>query len=151
MLSPELKNTLESGLSVVVGTCDAALMPECTRSWGIRVLPAEQSVTIFLSHSFSAKTFENLRARQRIAISCTEPETHWAVQLKGQCRAIRSLTDEEDVFWREWRERFKRAIGAVGCRTDSFEELDSCTMSAVDVSVSDVFSQSPGPNAGQRI
>jgi hypothetical protein len=52
---------LQTGVSVVVGTRDARLMPECTRAWGIRVGKNRRTVTIFLTETISQKTLENLR------------------------------------------------------------------------------------------
>src|SRR4030095_10731122 len=83
MIPRSIVDLLETGVSVMVGTRDASLMPECTRAWGIRVGAKGGTVTIFLSKTIAGKTIANLRDNGKIAITCTRPTDHITCQLKG--------------------------------------------------------------------
>lgn len=151
MIPQELVDFLSSGISAVIGTRDASLMPECTRAWGVRVEPDREFVTLFITESISLKTLENLRDNGQIAISCSGPANHQACQLKGVYQRARSTTPEDEAFWRNWLEKFKATIATVGAPTEVFGILHSEPVVAIEVRITDAFSQTPGPQAGARI
>src|SRR5689334_7646237 len=102
MIPDHVVDLLQTGVSIVVGTRDAALVPECTRAWGIRVNKDGRSITIFLTETISRKTLQNLRDNGQVAISCARPTDHIACQLKGRLRAIRPAGARD----REYRDRW---------------------------------------------
>ena len=67
MIPDSIVALLQTGVSVMVGTRDASLMPECTRAWGIHIAAEGRTVTIFLSKAIAGKTIENLRENGKIA------------------------------------------------------------------------------------
>ncbi len=84
MIPDSIVHLLQTGVSVMVGTRDASLIPECTRAWGIHVATGRDTVTIFLSETIAGKTIDNLRGNSKIAVTCTRPTDHMTCQLKGQ-------------------------------------------------------------------
>ncbi len=81
----ELKAFLESGVSVVVGTRDANLVPEITRAWGLLVSKDWKSITLCVPLATSQKTFDNLTGNGQMTVCCSLPTSYKTVQLKGQC------------------------------------------------------------------
>ena len=150
MIPPQIVDLLETGVSVVVGTRDAALTPECTRAWGIRVKD-RTSVTIFLTEAVSRKTLQNLKENEQIAISCTRPTDHMACQLKGRLRAIRPASDGDRNSTQHWHREFIAELVAIGVPAELCEAWITEPALAVDVDVTDVFQQTPGPGAGEKI
>lgn len=55
MIPPEMVELLQTGVSVVVGTRDAGLMPECTRAWDIVIGRDRASATIAAAAHRSAQ------------------------------------------------------------------------------------------------
>lgn len=110
MIPPEVSALLRTGVSVVVGTRDASLMPECTRAWGNLAHEDGTSVTIFLTETISRKTIQNLHENGHIAISCARPTDHQACQLKGRLRGIRQA-DAQDRGLPALAKRFLRRVG----------------------------------------
>jgi hypothetical protein len=151
MIPPEVSDLLQTGVSVVVGTRDASLIPECTRAWGILVHEDRTSVTIFLTDTISRKTIQNLRENGQIAISCARPTDHQACQLKGRLRTIRPTEASERDGRRRWRDDFLGELVAVGIPAALFEALITEPALAVDIEVTDVFHQTPGPGAGEKL
>jgi hypothetical protein len=151
MIPPQMIDLLETGVSVVVGTRDAALTPECTRAWGIRVGKDRASVTIFLTEAVSRKTLQNLKENEQVAISCTRPTDHMACQLKGRLRAIRPAAPRDREHKQHWHREFTAELVAIGVPAELCEAWITEPALAVDVDVTDVFQQTPGPGAGEKI
>ncbi len=151
MIPPAMIELLQTGVSVVVGTRDATLMPECTRAWGIRVGPDRTSVTIFLTDTVSGQTLRNLRANGLVAISCTRPTDHVACQLKGRVQTIRPATRRESQQSQAWQQEFVEELRAIGVPPSLGQALIIEPALAVDVQVTVVFQQTPGPGTGEKI
>jgi hypothetical protein len=151
MIPQSIVALLETGVSVMVGTRDASLMPECTRAWGIRVGAKRGTVTIFLSKTIAGKTIENLRENGKIAITCTRPTDHITCQLKGEVRNIKPVTRADRDVSRKWHSEFMAELKAIGVPPALSEAWITEPALAVEISVTDVFDQTPGPGAGGKI
>lgn len=151
MLTPAIVELLQTGVSVVVGTRDAGLTPECTRAWGITVRPDRRSVTIYLTEACSRQTLRNLKDNGRIAVSCTRPTDHVACQLKGLVRTVRPATSREGKLSRSWHREFVAELVAIGVPSELGEAWITEPALAVEIDVTDVFHQTPGPGTGERL
>ncbi len=151
MIPPAMFELLQTGVSVVVGTRDATLMPECTRAWGIRVGKDRSSVTIFLTETISKKTLQNLRENGQIAISCTRPTDHVACQLKGRLRTIRQTAQRDREHSRNWHREFVGELVAIGVPAQLCESWITEPALAVEIEVTDAFHQTPGPGTGEKV
>ena len=151
MIPPAMVQLLETGVSVVVGTRDAALMPECTRAWGIVVGRDRASVTIFLTETISKKTLQNLKENGLVAVSCTRPTDHVACQLKGRLRAVRPAGPADRTRSRAWHREFGAELVAIGVPAELCEAWITEPALAVDIDVTDVFLQTPGPGTGEKV
>ena len=149
MIPSQLVDLLQTGVSVIVGTRDSSLMPESTRAWGIVVGESRASVTIFLTEAISKKTLRNLRDNGLIAISCTRPTDHVACQLKGRLRAIAPATQSEREQSRRWHREFTQELVAIGVPAVLCEAWVTEPALAVEIDVTEVFHQTPGPGAGE--
>jgi hypothetical protein len=151
IIPPDIVELLKTGVSVVVGTRNAGLMPECTRAWGILVGKTGSIVTIFLTEAISEQTLRNLKDNGRIAVSCTRPTDHVACQLKGYVRKIRPATQREQQQSRQWHREFLDELTAIGVPRSIGEAWITEPALAVDIDVTDVFHQTPGPGTGEKI
>jgi hypothetical protein len=142
---------LQTGVSVMVGTRDESLRPECTRAWGIHVAADRISLTLFLAETFAGKTFDNLRDNGMIAVTCTRPTDHITCQVKGRVRSIKPVTLAQRELSQRWHRDFMAELMAVGVSSTLTEGWIVEPSVCVEVAVTDVFDQSPGPGAGKRI
>lgn len=150
MITPEIYDLLQTGVSVIVGTRDEAFMPECTRAWGLRVAEGHTQVTIFLTETVSRQTLANLRSNGLVAISCTRPTDHVTCQLKGRLRKIRPADHRDQETSARWHKDFAGELLAVGVHPHLCEAWITEPALAVDIDVTDVFVQTPGPGAGEK-
>lgn len=151
MIPDSIVHLLETGVSVMVGTRNISLMPECTRAWGIQVAPDRHAVTIFLSETFAGKTINNLRANGMIAVTCTRPTDHITCQLKGRVTAITPMTQTGRDHCRQWHHDFMAELKAIGVPPELPEAWIVEPTVAVEFAVSEVFDQTPGPGAGRKM
>ena len=151
MIPSNIVELLRTGVSVVVGTRDAALMPECTRAWGIRVGKDRVSVTIYLTESISRRTLKNVNDNGLIAISCTRPTDHVACQLKGRVRNIRQATKRDTEQSRAWHLEFLEELVAIGVPRSVGEAWITEPALALEVDVTEIFHQTPGPGTGEKL
>jgi hypothetical protein len=151
MIPPQLFDLLQTGVSIVVGTRDSSLMPESTRAWGIHVAKDRASVTIFLTEAISHKTLQNLQDNGLVAISCTRPTDHVACQLKGRLRTIRQAGKADREHSTSWHRDFVQELVAIGVPPGTCEAWITGPAVAVEVDVTDVFYQTPGPGAGEKV
>jgi hypothetical protein len=151
MIPSSIEELLQTGVSVVVGSRDAALMPECTRAWGIVVGKDRASITIYLTEAISQQTLRNLRANGHIAVSCTRPTDHVACQLKGRVRKIRPATKRDMQYSQAWHREFTGELVAIGVPPSLGEAWITEPALAVDIDITDVFHQTPGPGTGEKL
>lgn len=151
MIPSGIAELLQTGVSVVVGTRDAALMPECTRAWGISIGQDRASITIYLTEAISQQTLRNLKANGQIAVSCTRPTDHVACQLKGRVRTIRPTTKRDSDLSRAWQREFVEELVAIGVPPSLGEAWITEPALAVEIDVTDVFHQTPGPGTGEKL
>ena len=151
MIPQPVFDLLQTGVSVIVGTRDFNLVPEATRAWGIHVKKDRRSFTIFLTEVVSRKTIENLNENGLIAISCTRPTDHMACQLKGRLRTIRPANQHDREISTSWQREFVEELVALGVPAELGEAWITAPALAVDIEVTDVFHQTPGPGAGEKV
>jgi hypothetical protein len=151
MIPQSIVDLLGTGVSVMVGTRDASLVPECTRAWGIRVGGTRESVTIFLSKRIAGKTIDNLRDNGQIAVTCTRPTDHITCQLKGHVGGMQTVTSSDREVSRRWHLEFMAELRAIGVPSALCEAWNTEPDLAVEIAVAEVFDQTPGPGAGKKI
>jgi predicted pyridoxine 5'-phosphate oxidase superfamily flavin-nucleotide-binding protein len=151
MIPDSIVQLLQTGVSVMVGTRDASLMPECTRAWGIHVAADRGSVTILLATTFAGKTLGNLHENGMVAVTCTRPTDHITCQLKGLVRSIKPVTSVERELSKRWHRDFSAELRAIGISSTLSEGWIVEPAVAVDITVTEVFDQTPGPGAGSKV
>lgn len=152
MISDFAMGVLQSGASIVTATSDERSVPDAGRSFGIRVHPDRESVTIYFVNEASRRTLDNLRRNGRVAITLARPTDNESIQLKGSALAIREeLAQGELELQRTWLAMFAEEAVAVGASPIAMNQIQIGRTTAVDVKVESLYLQTPGPNAGERL
>ncbi len=156
-ISAELKAFLESGVSVLVGTRDADLVPEITRAWGLVVSRDRKSLSLCVPLATSRKTLDNLAGNGQITVCCSLPTSYQTVQLKGQCTGTTDPRREDLTAVEKHRKTFARMNARIGFprqRTEVFwrRELETAPVLVKLCLVPEqIFDQTPGPDAGSPL
>jgi hypothetical protein len=153
----ELKAFLESGVSVVVGTRDADLVPEITRAWGLLVSKDRKSITLCVPLATSQKAFDNLAGNGQMTVCCSLPTSYKTVQLKGQCVKTADPSRADLAAVERHRKAFGRLNKRIGIphqRSETFwkRELEtSPVLMKLRFVPEQIFDQTPGPDAGSHL
>lgn len=151
MISAELTEFIESGLSMLVGTRDARLVPECVRPVGVRVEKGGREVTVFLAAATSATSIANLADNGRIAMCVSRPVDHRTVQLKGRLVSSALATESDRAAVERHRKGFAATLAYVGVPPRLTLRMSHWPSYAVRFRVESLFDQTPGPGAGAEI
>ncbi len=151
VILPELVGFCEGGVSLLLGTRDASNRPACARLVGARVWPERDRVTVLVPEVPGARVLANLRDNGLIAITCSRPTDHVTCQLKGTVTHIRPATPEDYDRQGQWRRAFLGELIAVGVPAEQADAIIMQPAVAVEMQVTGVFAQTPGPGAGERV
>ena len=150
MESVDLHEFLTRGLTVLVATRDAGLMPLCS-SGSALVVPSAGRAVVFVPEYDSARTLENLRDNGCIAVVLEQPTTHRGIQLKGRVLEIRPATDAEHTGVMTFMQRAGAEYLSIGIAPSVLERVVFMPCIAIEFEYTDVFEQTPGPGAGKAV
>ena len=150
LLSDEIVELMGSGVDVYVATRDAQMMPESMLAMGLEPHGDRAGVTVYLPANLAQATLKNLEANAAIAVTLSRASDHRTLQLKGKCQRVRPSTDADREKQLVFRAALTEQLAFVGVPRSATRRLVWWPSIAVEVEVSDVFVQTPGPRAGER-
>jgi hypothetical protein len=136
---------------MLVGTCSAALTPECVRAVGVRVWPGACQLTVLLPKVTAAVSIANLRENARLALTLAEIPTHRTVQIKGRVLAIRDGDEDDRALANHYRAMLVDEYAHIGQTAANTSRLSVWPCHAIDLDIEVVFAQTPGPHAGEKM
>jgi hypothetical protein len=148
VLNKELTEFFQSGVSVLIGTRDARLLPDHARALGLRVEPGGAELTVFLPCVTAQRTLENLADNARIAVCVSRAEDHRSIQVKGKLLELRAALDTERGIVERYRGLVAASWGFVGMSPSLTFRLNHWPCHALRMSIEAIFQQTPGPEAG---
>jgi hypothetical protein len=151
MSTETLQGWMDGGTSVIVGTVDADGIPTCCRAIAIATKDNFETVTVYLPAATAQETVANVATTRRVAVSATRPLTHESIQIKGLTRGVRLAPASDEQFVRQRLEQFADVLDAIGLPTHVTKSVAHWPAFAIDVSVEQVFDQTPGPKAGHAL
>lgn len=151
VLHEELSELIASGVDIYVSTRDAGLVPESMLAMGVKADADRCGITVYLPEARARSTLENLKDNGQIAITLTRPSDHKAVQLKGRVRQIRESGPSDRELQAVHRAALVEQFAMVGVPRGATRRLIWWPSIAVEVELENVFTQTPGPHAGEPI
>ena len=156
-LTTELAAYVLSGVSVVVGTRDAHLVPEIARAWGPQVGRDRRILSVCVALAGSGRTLDNLRDNGRLAVTFALPTNYRSIQLWGRCLGTGKSNREDLAALAEHRDSFARLNETMGVPRVAIETLwkrelqESPVMIKIRFMAEQIFDQTPGPRAGSPL
>jgi hypothetical protein len=151
MLTKELIEFVQSGLSTIVGTAGSDGRPQCMRGVGLISLDEGRKARLFLPCVGAGPTLQNLTTTRRIAVSLAQLGTHRAVQLKGTLFELALASETERTEMDRLFTGILDRLAYVGFPRAIINNVSRWPSWRVDFDITDVFVQTPGPHAGQRL
>lgn len=150
--NPErLQRFTEGGISVFVGTADADKIPTCCRAIALTTKDNFETVTVYVPAATGQETIANVATTRRVAISASEPLSHGSIQIKGVSRGVKLASAEDEEFVRKRLHQFADVLAEFGLPRRVTHRLAHWPAFAIEVSVEQVFDQTPGPKAGTAL
>ena len=150
-LPPDLVAIMARGVSVIVGSRDAALRPSLMRAVGSRVEADGRDITVYLSRPQSRQLVQDLAATGHIAVVFSVPSTHRSVQLKASRVEMRNADAHDGPVLARYLASMEHEVQQVGfgpplTRAMLAHRLEDVV--AVRFTPEQAFDQTPGPRAG---
>jgi hypothetical protein len=150
-LPDELVTFAEGGVSILVGTCSADLVPDCVRGMGVRIWPGASQLTVILPAATGVVSIANVRSNPRLAVTLSHIPTHRTVQVKGRVLAVRDGDEGDRALATRYRALLAEDLAWAGQPPANSLRLGIWPCHAIDVDIDVVFAQTPGPVAGERL
>ena len=146
-----LKEFVESGVAVLVGTGDANGRPHIAMGWGPRVHEGGRKVDVFLDAERADPSLSDLEANGRIAVTFAHPVQYRSVQLKGRFVEARDADAADQSRVEQHRNDFLVSTTMIGDPAHVIQGLWLDQVVRVTFSVETAFDQTPGPEAGKPL
>jgi hypothetical protein len=151
VLSEELVDFIARGVSVLVGTCDADSAPHAARAVGLQVHDDRRHATVYLPEVTAQHPVTNVAVNARVAVLVSQPVDHRSFQIKGSVIKVSPAQDDERARIEAYLTTFGRCLNSVGMPFELTHMLSHWPAIALELALEELFLQSPGPGAGQRL
>lgn len=150
-LFEELSEVMASGVVIYVATRDASLAPESTIAMGAKAECSRGVVTVYVPTVLAGATRKNLDDNGEVAVTMTRPSDHKSIQLKGKALAVREALEAERDLQAVHRAALVEQFAGVGIPREITRRIAWWPSVAVEIDVREVYAQTPGPRAGERM
>ena len=152
MIGPDAKELLESGCALIVGTVDVNGMPHAARAWGLDVIDGDATRIRVLVAADEPVMLDNLDATGLVAVTGTDIRTLRSIQAKGRVIRVEAATLADRYRADRYCETFMSDIEEVDATPRALtERLRPDRFRACTVAVDELYDQTPGPRAGERV
>lgn len=149
--SSELVEFLESGVSIIACTRDAALVPHAMRACGARWAPAEGRLHVFLQAGLARQQLADVQDNGALAVTFVRIYDYHGVQLKGRVARWREATPEERPVPERHLVAFGEQLYFAGVPRCLSRRQRVWPAVVLELEVEALFHQTPGPRAGTRL
>jgi len=147
----QISRILEAGMSILVASVSPQNVPSCCRALALSSRDDVSTVTVYVPMATSHETIQNVALTRRLAIAASHPIDHGTIQLKGTTATARLARDDEKPFVKARLDAFADMLDSIGIPSARTRSASYWPAFAIDMSVEQVFEQTPGPNAGKRV
>jgi hypothetical protein len=151
MSQTRVQRCLEAGLSVLVGTADAAGKPSCCRGIAISTPDELATITVYVPVATSHEAIQNVATTKKLAVTVTHPRDNFAAQFKGEVVEARLAREDEAALVRTRLDALAGMLDRIGVPQRLSRSVAHWPAFAVTMRVEQMFDQTPGPNAGRPV
>ncbi len=153
MISDELVEYLHGPMGFMLGTRDASLRPCVTWVSGVKADAPNDEITMYVADAYGEQVFRNLEDNGMVALTCGHGPAHETFQFKGKFIESSPSTGQDiaiqDIYKAKTSAHYGGNYGEEA--RGVFDGVILHPSTAVRFKVTEIFDQTPGPNAGARI
>lgn len=153
VLTAELAEFCQSGISVVMASRDAAGRPVIGRGLASRI-DGEGRVRVIFRESANAAFQRAIAAGAPIAVTFTKPYSHRSIQIKAQHAEIVQLSPPDGPAAFSQTRAFRAELVSVGyteTMASAYTRFEPHELAAAEFLPESAFVQTPGPSAGSAL
>jgi hypothetical protein len=148
-VAPETVAFLEGDGSLIVATASTSGAPHATRAWGVTFVADDPPDVRMLLDAADATGLDHVATSARIAATSADVKTLHSVQFKGVVRSIEPATPVDEARAARFVDAFFAAVFAIdGTPRELMEHLVPAGFVACVVRITELYDQTPGPEAG---
>ncbi len=136
-----------------LGTRDEKLQPTRTSGFALLVHDDRETVTLMVATNAARRSLADLANNGRVALGSAQA-THGSYQLKGTLLETREATGEDHARIAAYQETLWKALAEL-VPEDMAKRyvlgMVTAPATAITFRVEDVYAQTPGPGAGERV
>ena len=134
-----------------VGSRNAKSRPTATWAFGALADGEKGTITVFIPEIEGAQTFENLAENGRASLVLADATSHETYQFKGQHLETRPCTEDDYAVQKIFISKLIAYLEPYGYGENIWSRFEHKPAKAVSFQVEDIFVQTPGPGAGEKI
>ncbi|TXC69154.1 hypothetical protein FSZ31_09535 [Sphingorhabdus soli] len=151
-MDEQLIEFIQSGIMMVIGTCDDGGELAIARGVGARVVDAEAGLLrVVYSSSHWPRIADHLQGGGVAALTCSRPTDYMTYQFKGVAHVV--IPDEDDLSANTaYHKLVATNLPVTGIDPDHVAIwLDSDCPMTVQFKIKEMYVQTPGPRAGVKV
>ena len=145
---------LVPGVSVIVASRDSRMVPSVCRGVACRLSDDRRSLTVLVRRAASATLLDDIARSGWVASCHSLPSTHRTIQLKGRDGRIEPALGDDLALATEFADGFCEQLATFGYAENFVRSLLFVApedLAAVRFTPTELYSQTPGPDAGRRV
>ena len=154
VLTSDLVSFCQSGLSIIVASCEADGCPIGGPALACTIDTRNQTVRLVLPRKPNGPLLQAIAQGKGIAATFTLPSTHRSIQLKGPSAKICPLRADDKRHAADQSAGFVRELITIGYPEVFAQALcgyDARDLAALSFTPTQAFQQTPGPDAGSAL
>ena len=145
---------IQGGVGISAASCDAQGIPSLCRAIGCFVSADRQRITVLLRRSQCGALLDDIGRSGAVAAVFAQPSTHHTLQIKSTDAVVHAPETVDAAALARYVEAFHRELAPVGYTLEWTRALlgyAPADLVAVSFTPQAIFSQTPGPKAGERL
>lgn len=152
MIGADVAAFLEGPVMILVSTSDSAHRASIARGSGVRFDRRHGHIDVLLCQSQWSDVAGNAVRGAPIAVTVVRPSDYRAFQVKGVIEAVASASEEEQQRAAAYVARMLEIMAELGVtKAQLSHTLTDKDLVRIRFLPADLFAQTPGPDAGQRL
>ncbi len=152
MLEDDVAAFISGPVMMIAATRDEAMRPHIGRGCGADFDPDAGDITLLASSTQWPEFCANARPGTPIALTVCRPDDYKSLQVKGQIVGISPATGAEKERARRYLDAMLAVMADLGVtRLQLSTVLTDADLVAIRFWPADLFVQTPGPGAGERL
>jgi hypothetical protein len=153
-LKEEQVRFVQGGVAITAASGDAHGHPSLSKAVGCSVTADGRRITVLLRRSQAGALLDDIRRSGAIAVVFSQPSTHHTLQIKATDAVAHEPETVDAGALARYVEAFHREIAPLGYTPEWTRAVLGHTpadLVAVSFTPQALFSQTPGPRAGERL